>query len=180
MFRLPNATLHLASTPGILRAWLAGLPEPCLRVDEGPGTFSARDILAHLIHGERTDWMPRLRLIREFGEDRPFEPFDRDGFLKEARAMDLDTLLDMFASLRAANLAELEDLNLAEWDLNATGSHPAFGRVSVRELLASWVVHDLDHLGQIARVMAKSYTTDVGPWVHYLPILMMGKFKAQT
>lgn len=180
MFRLANAILHLEQTPGVLRAWLAGLPEVCLRVDEGPGTFSARDILAHLIHGERTDWMPRLRIIREHGEAQPFEPFERSGFIEEARALSVDALLDTFAELRTANLAELRAMNLAEWDLHAAGTHPAFGRVTARELVASWVVHDLDHLGQTARVMAKAYTADVGPWVHYLPILMMGRFSART
>ncbi len=174
-FKLAQAQALLSRTPALLRAWFCGLPEAWLQADEGPDTFCARDILAHLIHGERTDWMVRARLILEHGEARPFEPFERFGYLEEARTHGTERLLEEFEALRAANLAELEGLQLKERDLLKCGTHPAFGRVTLRELLASWVIHDLDHLGQAARVMAKRYASDAGPWINYMPILTMGK-----
>ena len=159
----------------LIRAWFAGLPDPWLRLNEGPNTFSARDILVHLIHGERTDWMVRIRLLLEQGEACPFEPFDREGFMAESKDWSLDSLLDEFESLRNANLRELASLGLTGQDLQRCGTHPVFGRVTLRELLAAWVVHDLDHLAQAARVMARGYTSDVGPWINFMPILTMWK-----
>ena len=175
VFHLPQAQAQLARTPALLRAWFCGLPEPWLRLNEGPETFSARDILAHLIHGERTDWMVRLRLLLEHGEGCPFESFERQGFLAEAKGWTVEALLDEFEALRASNLQELASLGLTEADLHRCGTHPVFGRVTLRELLAAWVVHDLDHLAQAARVMARGYTSDVGPWINFMPILTMWK-----
>lgn len=161
----------LGRTPATLRAWFTGLSEGWLTANEGPGTFGARDVLAHLIHGERTDWMPRVRLILEHGERRPFEPFDRWGFLKEARTWTMEALLDEFEVLRGANLEALGSLGLTEADLARRGSHPTLGPVALEQLLAAWVVHDLGHLAQAARVMAKRYSIQTGPWIDYLPVL---------
>lgn len=162
---------QLARTPALLQSWFTGLPDPCLTTDEGPDTFSARDVLAHLIFGERTDWMARVRLILEHGEGRPFEPFDRRGFLDEARAWPLEDLLTEFQRLRSANLDALAALNLTPADLTKTGLHPALGPVTLGQLLATWVVHDLGHVAQAARVLAKRYRAEVGPWIDYLPVL---------
>lgn len=170
-FDLAETRLQLSLTPGILRAWLLELPESVLGADEGPETFSARDVLAHLIHGERTDWMGRARRILEEGESRPFEPFDRFAFLEEARGWSMAALLDEFQRLRAANLAALEDLRVGPEDLAKRGTHPALGPVTLGQLLTTWVVHDLGHLGQIARVLARRNRSGVGPWIDYLPIL---------
>ncbi|HJV21672.1 MAG TPA: DinB family protein [Holophagaceae bacterium] len=168
---ISEAKAQLARTPATLQAWFGGLPEAWLGADEGPDTFSARDVLAHLIHGERADWMARTRIILEQGEGHPFEPFDRRGFLDEARSWSLADLLAEFARLRAANLAALEGLDLSPEAMAKTGMHPGLGKVTLENLLATWVVHDLGHLAQAARVMAKRYTAEVGPWVDYLPIL---------
>ena len=170
-FDLEEAQAQLARTPAVLRAWFTGLQEPWLRADEGPATFSPRDVLAHLIYGERVDWLPRARIILEQGEARPFEPFDRGGFLDEAKAWSLEALLAEFEGLRARNLAALHAMKLSPADLARTGMHPGLGRVTLAQLLAAWVVHDLDHVAQIARVMAKRSKAEVGPWVDYLPLL---------
>lgn len=170
-FDLEAAKAQLSRTPAVLRAWFTGLQEPWLRADEGRGTFSSRDVLAHLIYGERVDWMPRARIILDHGEARPFDPFDRRGFLDEAKGWTLEALLAEFERLRAQNLAALDALKLTPADLARTGAHPGLGRVTLAQLLAAWVVHDLDHVAQIARVMAKRYKTEVGPWVDYLPLL---------
>lgn len=170
-FDLEEAKAQLSRTPAVLRAWFPGLQGPWLEADEGPGTFSARDVLAHLIYGERVDWIPRARIILDHGEARPFEPFDRRGFLDEAKGWTLSALLDEFERLRRANLDALGAMGLSPADLRRTGMHPGLGRVTLEQLLASWVVHDLNHLGQVARVMAKRYKAGVGPWVDYLPVL---------
>ena len=170
-FDLQEAQAQLARTPATLRAWFTGLPGAWLEADEGPDTFSARDVLAHLIFGERTDWIPRARIILEHGEGRPFEPFDRHGFLEEARGWPMEGLLEAFEGLRGANLAALEAMRLSPADLRRTGTHPGLGVVTLEQLLAAWVVHDLGHLAQAARVMAKRYKAEVGPWVDYLPVL---------
>lgn len=170
-FDLQESLAVLERTPGVLRAWFSGLPEAWLGADEGPDTFSARDVLAHLIHGERTDWIARTRIILEQGEGRPFDPFDRAGFLAEARAWTIEALLDEFARLRAANLEAVRGLGIAEADFGRRGRHPALGTVTLQNLLATWAVHDLGHLAQAARVMAKRYRADVGPWIDYLPVL---------
>lgn len=163
------AVLH--RTPSVLRALLGGLPDPWIRCDEGADTWSPFDVLGHLIDGEETDWMVRARLILDRGPDQPFAPFDRYRHLRENRDRTPGELLERFAELRAGNVAELEALELGPDQLRRTGTHPALGIVTLEQLLATWVVHDLGHLAQIARVMAKRYRDDVGPWAEYLPVL---------
>ena len=161
----------LARTPAALDALLRDLPQEWTRRNEGGNTFSAFDVLGHLIHGERTDWMPRARMILEFGESRAFTPFDRRAQERESEGKSLAELLDEFARLRAENLAELRALNLTEQDLNRRGLHPALGTVTLSQLLATWAAHDLTHLHQVARVMAHQYREAVGPWSAYLGVM---------
>jgi hypothetical protein len=171
---LHEGTALLMRTPAILETWLEDLPEAWLTADEGPETWSPRDILGHLIHGEKTDWLPRLRLIRAKGDSEPFEAFDRVGFREAIEGRPTRELLAEFAALRRANLDELASFDLGAGHMEAKGLHPALGAVTVAQLLATWVTHDLDHLAQIARVMAKRQDADVGPWKAYLGILNRG------
>lgn len=170
-FSLADAAALLRRTPRTLEAMLGDLPEPWAHGDEGPDTFSPFEVVGHLIHGERTDWMPRLRLILERGPDVTFEPFDRFAHRVASRGRTLGELLATFAALREENVAALEALGLGAEDLERTGRHPELGRVSARQLLATWVVHDQAHLAQVARVLAKQYDGEVGPWREYLSIL---------
>jgi uncharacterized protein YndB with AHSA1/START domain len=170
-FRLDEAVEVLSRTPATLAALLRGLPEAWTEATEGPGTFSPRDVVGHLLHGERTDWMPRVRRILAEGDRRPFDPFDRRGHEGELSGWTLGSLLDAFAAERAASLAALRALALTEADLDRTGIHPALGRVTLRMLLSTWVVHDLGHVRQACRVLAGRYRSDVGPWTAYLPVL---------
>jgi hypothetical protein len=170
-FRLDESVRILNSTPLVFRAQLATLPEEWLHASEGPETFSAIDVLGHLIFGEQTDWIPRARIILECGEARPFDPFDRRGFLPLLEGRSVADLLGMFADLRAQNLEALESLHLGEAELDLTGTHPALGRVTMRNLIAAWAVHDLGHTAQVTRVLASRYHADVGPWVKYMSIL---------
>jgi uncharacterized damage-inducible protein DinB len=168
-FDLDEAIPVLERTPAVLSNLLADLPEDWTRADEGPDTWSPREIIAHLIHGERTDWIPRARIIIKQGNYRKFDPFDRFAELKSGRP--LGDLLDEFDQLRAGNVATLRGWNLKEKDLELTGEHPEFGTVTMRQLLATWVAHDLSHIGQITRTMARAYTSAVGPWTAYLRVL---------
>ena len=161
----------LSRTPALLEGWLTGLSGPWLNAREGEGTYSPLDVVAHLTDNEEVDWMPRLELVLEHGESRPFTPFDREGFRRRFDGWPLERLLARFAATRRANLARLEALALRATDLDRTGMHPALGRVTVRQLLAGWVVHDLTHVAQIARVLAKRYRDAVGPWREYLGVL---------
>ena len=170
-FRLEEVTSVLERTPTVLRVLLQDLPEALIRVNEGEGTWCPFDVVGHLIHGDRTDWIPRARRILEAGERRPFEPFDRFAQLTTSKGKTLPDLLDEFSRERTRTLATLRELNLSEADFNKSGQHPSLGRVTLRELLATWAVHDLDHITQIARVMAKRYGTAVGPWGVHLGIL---------
>ncbi len=170
-FHLETSGKILARTPGVLQALLAGLPEALACTNYGPGTWSPHEIVGHLIHGERTDWMPRARQILESGEARAFEPFDREGHQPLCREKTLAELLELFASLRAANLAELRSLPLTAQNLSRQGRHPALGRVTLSELLATWVVHDLNHIAQICKALAFQHRQEVGPWEAYLSIL---------
>jgi hypothetical protein len=170
-FQLDDAIAVLSRTPATLDAMLRGLPEPWVRGDEGPETFSAFDVVGHLIHGERTDWMPRLRRILEHGTSLPFEPFDRFAQRRDSEGKSLEELLDTFARLRAANLEALREVPLEPADYDREGLHPGLGRVTLRQLLSTWVAHDLGHIAQAARVMAKQYKEGVGPWIEYLPVL---------
>jgi len=161
----------LSATPALLDRWLMGLSEPWLSAREGEDTYSPREVVAHLADNEDVDWMPRLLLVLEHGESRPFTPFDRDGFRTRFDGWSLEQLLERFAAARYANLERLERLGLVARDLDRTGMHPALGRVTARQLLAGWVVHDLTHVAQIARVLAKRYRDAVGPWRAYLGVL---------
>ncbi len=171
MFAIPDALQILSHTPGVLRAWLEGLAPEWVEVTDGPETWSPHDVVGHLIHGDRTDWMARARHLLAGPSAVPFTPFDRFAQFRDSRGKTLPELLDEFERLRRGNLEELTSLALTEAQLALPGQHPALGPVTLRQLLATWVVHDLNHLGQIARVMAKRYGDDVGPWKAYLPIL---------
>jgi uncharacterized damage-inducible protein DinB len=170
-FVLSEAVQVLSRTPATLRALLTGLGEEWVEADEGPETFTPRDVLGHLIYGEETDWIPRLRIILESGEKRPFTPFDRFGFRAQYGRAPADELLRRFAELREANLRELTALDLRPSQLDLRGTHPELGTVTLSQLLATWVAHDLTHVAQVVRVMAKRYEDTVGPWRAYLRIL---------
>jgi uncharacterized damage-inducible protein DinB len=168
-FTLPEATALLARTPSALKALLSGLPAIWVHANEGPNTWTATDILAHLVDCERTNWLPRARMILEQGESQPFAPLDR--FAQQESPKSLDQLLEDFATLRAANLATLQSLNLQPEDLTRRGIHPAFGPVTLAQLLATWTTHDLTHLHQLSRLLAHQYREAVGPWSVYLGVL---------
>ncbi len=170
-FDLESAQQILRRTPSTLTSLLRDLPEPWVRADEGPGTWSAFDVLGHLIHGEQTDWIPRARTIIEHGASRPFAPFDRFAQFQTGEGKSLNQLLDEFSALRARSLITLEELRLGPDQLRLEGTHPEFGVVTLGQLLSTWVAHDLDHLVQVARVMARCYTEEVGPWRAYLRVL---------
>jgi hypothetical protein len=170
-FNLDETIAVLTRTPATLDAMLRGLPKSWVRSNEGKDTWSAFDIVGHLIVGERTDWMPRTRRILENGEARPFDPFDRFAQSRESQSKSLEQLLDDFARLRRENLAALLALNLQPEDLNRRGRHPALGVVTLSQLLATWAVHDLTHVHQLSRVMAHQYRDAVGPWSAYLGVL---------
>jgi len=168
---LNDTVALLARTPATLDALLRDLPESWTMRNEGDGTWSAFDIVGHLIHGERTDWMARTRLILEHGESRPFERFDRLAQERDSRGKTLAELLDEFTRLRDENLRELRGLDLQQEDLERRGVHPAFGPVTLSQLLATWAAHDLTHLHQLSRVMAHQYRQTVGPWTELLGVM---------
>jgi DinB family protein len=170
-FRLDEAIPVLERTPGAVRALLSGLPEPWHRANEGPQTWSPFDVVGHLIDGEETDWIPRARIILARGASSRFEPYDRFRHLELNVGRTLAELLDRFAALRAANLDVLRGWGLTSEQLAWEGEHPTLGRVTLAELLATWVAHDMDHVVQIARVMAKRYTAAVGPWREYIRVV---------
>ncbi len=170
-FELASAIAILQRTPATLNSLLRDLPEPWLVQNEGPETWSPYDVIGHLIHGEETDWMARAKIILEHGETRAFEAFDRVAMFEESKGKSIVELLDIFAQLRAENVSELQSLNLTPDLLDKRGRHPELGVVTLRQLLSTWVVHDLDHLRQIVRVMSKQYREAVGPWKAYLSIL---------
>jgi hypothetical protein len=170
----------LARTPGALNALLRGLPETWTLPNEGENTFNAFDVLGHLIHAERTDWMQRARMILQYGESVPFAPFDRWGHLRECEGKSLEQLLDEFARLRSENIQQLQALNLRPEDLEQSGRHPSFGAVTLSELLATWATHDLTHLHQISRIMAHQYREAVGPWSAFLGVLQCAGHSASA
>jgi hypothetical protein len=170
-FNPAEAIAVLSRTPAALDALLRGLPDIWVRGNEGKDTWSAFDIVGHLIVGERTDWMPRARIILENGEARPFDPFDRFAQAKQSQAQSLQQLLDEFARLRSENLASLQSLNLQPADWSRRGRHAELGVVTLAQLLATWAVHDLTHVHQLSRVMAHQYRDAVGPWSAYLGVL---------
>jgi hypothetical protein len=168
---LPHTISLLTRTPAALNALLRDLPETWTLRNEGENTWSAFDVVTHLIYGERTDWMPRVKIVLQFGETRAFEPFDRWGHARDSQGKSLEQLLDEFARLRSENLGELRALNLRPEDLALRGRHPALGVVTLSALLATWAAHDLTHLHQISRVMAHQYRQAVGPWSAYTGVL---------
>jgi hypothetical protein len=170
-FDLENSIDVLRRTPGALKVLLDGIAESLERGNEGPETFTPFDVVGHLIDGEETDWMPRARIILSDSTEKSFTPYDRFRHRERNRDRALTSLLSEFARLREANLAELGAWRLTDAQLDLTGVHPKFGPVTLRQLLASWVVHDLGHIAQIARVMAKQYRDDVGPWTPFMPVL---------
>ena len=170
-FSIDRAVEILSRTPASLRELLLGLADQWIRGTEGPETFSPFDNVGHLIDGEETDWMVRARLILARGKSVRFEPYDRFRHYKRNTGRSLGSLLAEFAQLRAKNLEELRGWKLTEEQLDLPGEHPKLGSVTLRQLLAAWVVHDLGHVAQVARVMAKQYTDEVGPWVPFLPVL---------
>ena len=168
---LQNTVALLARTPAALNALLRDLPDNWVLRNEGENTWSAFDVVGHLIQGERTDWMPRARMILQFGEARTFEPFDRFAQAGESQNKSLAQLLDEFSRLRSENLGELRSLNLRPEDLLRHGRHPALGVVTLSELLATWAAHDLTHLHQTSRIMAHQYRQAVGPWSKFLGVM---------
>ena len=169
-FNLEEAIAVLERTPTTLKTFLDGLPDTWISATEGNGTWSPYDVIGHLIHGERTDWIPRARHIMA-GETQPFEPFDRNAQFNQLKDQSLDELLTTFGELRRKNLAALREMNPSVSDLKRKGLHPELGEVTLGQLLATWVVHDLDHVAQIVRTMAKVYADATGPWTAYLSIL---------
>jgi DinB superfamily len=176
-----SATIALLSrTPAVLDALLRDLPDAWTRATEGPGTWSPFDVVGHLLHGERTDWMPRITTILEFGEARPFEPFDRFAQQQESRGLSLAQLLDEFARVRDGNLDRVRTLDLQPADLARRGRHPSLGPVTLANLLSTWAAHDLTHLHQISRVMATQYRDAVGPWIAFLGVLQCAGHSARS
>ena len=170
-FQLDHAKDVLRRTPATLISLLQDAPDEWIISNEGPETWSPFDVVGHLIHGEKTDWIPRAKIILAHGEDRAFEPFDRFAMFEASKGKSLGELLATFERLRGESLRQLNELNLTPELLAKRGKHPELGVVTLGELLATWVVHDLSHIGQIVRVMSKQYGERVGPWRAYLPIL---------
>ena len=170
-FELAQAIEILERTPTTLESLLGGLSEEWLFKNEGDHTWSPYDVIGHLIHGEKTDWMVRAKIILSDSPNKSFEPFDRFAQMTAQKEKNIILLLKQFRALREENLEVLKSLRLQPEDFSKKGIHPEFGPVTLRELLSTWVAHDLGHIAQISRVMAKQYTSEVGPWVNYLRIL---------
>ncbi len=175
LFTIAQAQEVLRATPAVLRSLLSGLSDVWLDASEGPNTWSPREVVAHLADLEEQDWMVRVRIILDQGESQPFTPVNRERFRETLAGKTAGHLLDLFARRRAQNLKSLDQLELTPADLNRKGTHPALGPVTLHQLLATWVVHDFTHLGQIVRVMARRYDQAVGPWTDYLGILSWRK-----
>ena len=169
--RLDDTIALLTRTPAALNALLRDLPDSWTHRNEGEKTWSAYDIVGHLIHGEKTDWIPRARRILHSGESVPFDKFDREAQFRDSEGKTVPALLDEFARLRTENLALLRGMKLQPADLAKRGMHPALGSVTLSELLAGWPVHDLTHLHQLSRVMAHQYRDSIGPWPRYMGVL---------
>jgi uncharacterized damage-inducible protein DinB len=170
-FDLGKSIEILERTPAVLYMMLNNLSPDWITTNEGAETWSAFDIVGHLVHGEKADWIPRAETILAEGPDKTFHPFDRFAQFEASKGKSLAELLDEFSKLRKKNLEKLKAFRLTNEDLNKKGIHPAFGEVTLTQLLATWVVHDLNHIAQISRVMAKQYQVEVGPWIEYLRIL---------
>ena len=170
-FELDKAREVLRRTPGTLNALLSDLPDDWVLANEGPETFSPYDVIGHLIEGEENDWIPRAKIILDQGEARPFDKFDRFAMFEKSQGKSLRELLARFEEVRGESLRQLDELDLTAERLQKRGSHPALGVVTLSQLLAAWVVHDLGHIRQIVRVMAKQYREAIGPWTAYLTIV---------
>jgi hypothetical protein len=168
---LQNTIALIERTPATLNALLRELPEEWTHRNEGPGTWSAYDIVGHLIHGEKTDWIPRTQRLLEFGESKPFDKFDRLAQERDSKGKTLPQLLDEFARLRNDSVSELKKLNLQPADLKKRGMHQALGPVTLSQLLAGWAAHDLSHLHQLSRVMAHQYREAIGPWTKFMGVM---------
>ena len=178
-FNLADTVAVLTRTPSTVDALLRGMPDLWTRPNEGQDSWSAYDIVGHLVFGERTDWIPRVGILLDKGESKAFDPFDRFAQFKESEGKSLEQLLDEFSHLRKENLATLRALNLQTEDLQRRGRHPELGVVTLSELLATWAVHDLTHLHQLSRVLAYQYRDVVGPWSAYLGVLQCGGHSSQ-
>lgn len=161
----------LERTPGVLKILLSGLPSDWVMNNEGPGTFSPYDVVGHLIHGEKTDWRDRTIMILEYGDSKTFVPFDRFAQQNESMGKTLEQLLDEFELLRKDNMEWFRSLKITELDLDRQGMHPVLGQVNLRQLLSTWVIHDLTHIAQITRVMAKQYKEEMGPWLEFFRVM---------
>ena len=170
-FDLDKTIKILERTPAVFKALFYELDANWATINEGPRTWSAYDILGHLIHGEQTDWIPRAEIILCDGYNKTFEPFDRFAQEKLSQGKTMEDLLEEFASLRESSLNQLKSWKLSEEDLDKKGVHPDLGEVSLKQLLATWTVHDLAHINQMSRAMVKHYANDVGPWKNYIKIL---------
>jgi len=168
---LDECVAVLTRTPATLDSLLRGLPDVWTEATEGAGTWSPYVVVGHLIHGEKTDWIPRLKIILEFGAGRAFDTFDREAQFRDSRGKSLNTLLDEFAACRRESLDQLRSLNLQPAQLELQGKHPDLGLITVRQLLATWTTHDLGHVLQVSRTMAKRYKQEVGPWARYLSVM---------
>jgi uncharacterized damage-inducible protein DinB len=170
-YQYDQAVEILRRTPATLTALLRGLPEAWTKSTAGPDTWSAYDVVGHLLHGEETDWIGRTRVILDYGEERPFDAFNRTAMFEKYQGYSLDQVLEAFEQARERNLATLSELRITPEKLTLKGTHPALGSVTLSQLLATWVVHDLNHVGQIVEVMSRQYAEAVGPWSAYLAIL---------
>lgn len=170
-FEIKKAKEILERTPVVLNNLLAGLSEEWTRQNEGPDTWSPYDVIGHLIHGENTDWIPRAQVILSESDDKNFVPFDRFAQFENSKGKSTNDLLAEFTSLRKSNLQVLDSMDINEDNLKKTGIHPEFGAITLKQLLSCWVAHDLGHIVQISRVMAKQYKEEVGPWTKYLKVL---------
>ncbi|MEL7145940.1 MAG: DinB family protein [Bacteroidota bacterium] len=170
-YNLNDSINFLRRTPSVLNAYLRNVPAQWTNANEGGETWSPFDVVGHLIHGEKTDWVVRIRIILDHGTSKPFEPFDRFAQLQNSQGKSMNELLDEFEKLRVANIEALQSLDLGDDQLDLTGLHPDFQSVTIRQLLATWTIHDMGHISQISRVMASQYKEAVGPWYKYLKIL---------
>ena len=170
-FDLNKSYEILEKTPTVIRNILSGISDDWIINNEGPETFSPYDVVGHLIHGEKTDWPARIQMILEHGVSKTFVPYERFAMYEESEGKSIQSLMDEFEGVRKKNLEWLKSLNLKEADFDKLGVHPKFGQVSLRQLLSTWVIHDLTHLSQITRVMAKQYKSEMGPWLEYFRIM---------
>jgi hypothetical protein len=170
-FKLQEAIAILSRTPAVVETLLTGLPGEWVMNNEGGETWSPYDIIGHYIEGEKNDWITRMQIILDGGEEKHFKPFNRFAQLEDSKGKTLTELLDQFKQLRKQNISTLQSANITENDLDKTGIHPHFGPVTLRQLLSTWVVHDLAHINQVSRVMAKQYTEAIGPWTEYFSVI---------